>query len=130
MWETQNEFTAQFHLKEQMRGYISYLSDAILYLPMSFVLVTLIKQLYGCYIYTCIYMLLIRHSVTKFCVPTLWVSYSEVILYHLRKPHFLINPRRACARVLVLSVCLSVCYHLIVDIVRFYGLPKVRVALF
>ena len=24
----------------------------------------------------------------------------------------------------------SVCYHLIVDIVRFYGLPKVRAALF
>ena len=27
-------------------------------------------------------------------------------------------------------VCLFVCYHLIVDIVRFYGLPKVRAALF
>ena len=27
-------------------------------------------------------------------------------------------------------VCLSVCYHIIVDIVRFYGLPKVRTVLF
>ena len=48
-------------------------------------------------------------------------------------PH-IINPRRACAGGLrylsCLFVCLSVCYHLIVDIVRFYGLPKVRAALF
>ena len=27
-------------------------------------------------------------------------------------------------------VCLSVCYHLIVNIVHFYGPPKVRAALF
>ena len=44
------------------------------------------------------------------------------------------NPRRACAGGLrylsCLSVCLSVCYHLIVDIVRFYGLTKVRTVLF
>ena len=49
----------------------------------------------------------------------------------------IINPRRSCAGGLRylscmsvgLSVCLSVCYHLIVDIVHFYGLPKVRAVL-
>ena len=50
----------------------------------------------------------------------------------------IINPRCACAGGLrylsclfvCLSVCLSVCYHLIADIVRFYGLPKVCTVLF
>ena len=32
--------------------------------------------------------------------------------------------------VLVLSVCLSVCYHLIINIVHFYGLSKVHTSLF
>ena len=48
----------------------------------------------------------------------------------------IINPRRACAGGLrYLSVCLfvclqlSVCYHLVVNIVRFYGLSMVRTAL-
>ena len=42
----------------------------------------------------------------------------------------LINPRRACAGGLRYLSCLSVCYHLIVDIVRFYGLTKVCTVLF
>ena len=46
------------------------------------------------------------------------------------------HPRRACAGGLrylsclsVYTVCPSVCYHLIVDILRFYGVSKVRTAL-
>ena len=35
-----------------------------------------------------------------------------------------VTMRRRVA-VLVLSVCVSVCYHLVVNIVRFYGLSKV-----
>ena len=40
---------------------------------------------------------------------------------------YIINPRRVTVLV---SVCLSVCYHLIVDIVRFYGITKVCTVLF
>ena len=53
-----------------------------------------------------------------------------VIIYLIANMTTLINPRRACARGLrylsTCPVCLFVCYHLIVDIVRFYGLSKVR----